>query len=538
MNKINKYLLMSMVAGVSFTSCNDLDTHPFGDVITEDQRTEVIGNNPEKLQATIAAMYAAINAWESASANMFDFGYPGVMIQMDSRTADFLTVYPDQYGWFSSCVAWQDNSASSAYGICRWRVPYNSIYTANQVINIVASLDPEKADNTYRFYRAQALGTRAFCYWVLAQLFQFNYVGHEQSPCVPLITEENQADIAINGAPRATVAEIYNQIIADLTEGIELTNGNPIARDDKRYIDNNVLKALRARAYLCMQKYSEAAADAQAVINSGRFSALNAQQASVPGFNELSAANWIWGINMDETDVHGLYTFSGMMGSYTYGYAYAGMWKIINSNLFARISSNDVRRTWWIDEDGNSNAVNYTNASSDAVAYLEGIGAPTYAVTKFAPYQNTLQQSNNAADIPLIRIEEMYLILAEAQGLGGDIASGKATLEKFVNDFRWTGRVPYACTASSPEDFLDEVWFQRRVELWGEGMSYFDVLRLNKDVDRRNSNWETSSNRVTQYAYYVPAGSAVMLSQIPQSELEGNPALTSADQNPTGQAGI
>ena len=106
MNKINKYLLMSMVAGVSFTSCNDLDTHPFGDVITEDQRTEVIGNNPEKLQATIAAMYAAINAWESASANMFDFGYPGVMIQMDSRTADFLTVYPDQYGWFSSCVAW------------------------------------------------------------------------------------------------------------------------------------------------------------------------------------------------------------------------------------------------------------------------------------------------------------------------------------------------------------------------------------------------------------------------------------------------
>ena len=459
MNKLNKYLLMSMVAGVSLTSCNDLDT---------------------------------------ATSNMLDFGYPGVMIQMESRTEDFLTVYPDQYGWFSACVAWQDNAASSSYGICRWRIPYNSIYTANQVIDIVSSIDPEKADNTYRFYRAQALGTRAFSYWVLAQLFQFNYVGHEQSPCVPLITEENQAKIAIDGAPRATVA----------------------------------------RAYLCMQKYSEAAADAQAVIASGKFSALTAQQASVPGFNELSAANWIWGINMDETDVHGLYTFSGMMGSYTYGYAYAGMWKIINSNLFNRISTNDVRRTWWIDEDGNSNAANYTAASKDAVAYLEGVGAPTYAVTKFAPYQNVLQQSTNAADIPLIRIEEMYLILAEAQGLGGDIASGKATLEKFVNDYRWVGRIPYACTAANAEDFLNEVWFQRRVELWGGGLSYFDVMRLNKDVDRRNSNWETSANRVTQYAYYVPAGSAVMLSQIPQSELEGNPALTAADQNPTGQASM
>ncbi|MDE6117732.1 MAG: RagB/SusD family nutrient uptake outer membrane protein, partial [Duncaniella sp.] len=405
MNKINKYLLVSLVAGVSFTSCNDLDTAPFGDVITEDQRTEVIGNNPEKLEATISAMYASLNAWESASENMFDFGYPAVMIQMDSRTEDFLTSNPDMYGWFSACVAWQDNAASSAYGICRWRIPYNSIYTANQVIEIVGALDPDKEDDIYRFYRAQALGARAFNYWVLAQLFQFNYVGHEQSPCVPLITEENQADIAINGAPRATVAEIYTQIINDLTEGIQLTTGNPMARADKRYIDNSVLYALRARAYLCMQKYAEAAADAQKVIDSGRFSALTAAQASVPGFSELSSSNWIWGVNMDETDVHGLYTFSGMMGSYTYGYAYAGMWKLINSNLFARIPANDVRRTWWIDENGNSNAVNYTAASSDAVAYLESIGAPTYAVTKFAAYQNVLQQSNNAADIPLIRIE-------------------------------------------------------------------------------------------------------------------------------------
>lgn len=538
MKYLNKYLLMSVVAGVAFTSCNDLDTAPFGDVITSDQRNEVIANDASKLEATISGMYAAINAWESASSNMFDFGYPALMIQMDSRTEDFLTVYPDQYGWFSSCVAWQDNSASSSYGVCRWRVPYNTIYSANQVIDIVKAADPEMTQDVYRNYLAQALGTRAFCYWTLAQLFQFNYVGHESSPCVPLITEENQGQIAIDGAGRATVAEIYDQILADLNEGIELTTNNSVSRADKRYIDVNVLRALRARTYLCMQKYTEAAADAQAVINSGRFSALTAEQASVPGFNLLSSSNWIWGINEDETDVHGLYTYSGMLGSYTYGYAYAGMWKIINSNLFNRIPANDIRRTWWIDEDGNSNAANYTAASSNAVAYLESIGAPAYAVTKFAPYQNVLQQSNNAADIPLIRIEEMYLILAEAQGLGGDIATGKATLEKFVNDYRWVGSAPYTCSAATRDEFINEVWFQRRVEFWGEGMAYYDVMRLNKDVDRRNSNWETSSNRVTQYAYYVPAGSAVMLSQIPQSEIEGNPGLTSADQNPTGQASL
>lgn len=530
-----RYILSGLVVAAALTACNDLDTSPMSDVITEDQRSEVINTDPSKIEAVSAGVYANYNAQMGVYSSYFDFGMPGLFLQYESRTADMVSSNVDIYGWFAACAKYTDNTASSTYGQCRWGVPYHVIYSAAQLL---VSIDEDTEDNLLKYYRAQALGNRAYAYWVLAQSYQFNYVGHENDPCVPLITEENQDEVAVEGAPRATVAEIYQQILSDINLALELVDGNSSAvRNDKRYIDKNVLLALRARTYLCMQEYANAAADAQAVISSGSFSPLSASQALLPGYNDLSASNWIWGINMDTEDVMGLYTLSGMMGSYTYGYAYVGMWKLINSNLWARIPDQDVRKLWWIaPETRMSNAYYYTAADGDAVAYLEEVEAPEYAVVKFAPYGDVLCQSNNEADIPIIRIEEMYLILAEAQGLGGSLSQGISTLENFVNSYRWSGSPSYSCTATTTADFLDEVWFQRRVELWGEGINYFDVLRLNQPIDRSNSNWNDSANEMEAYAYYIPAGSPVLLYQIPTSEIDNNVALTDADQNPTGTA--
>lgn len=533
---MKKLIYLSIIGACGiFTSCNDLDTQPLSDMITSEQRADVIASDPEKIDALSAGVYGNYNGWELAIGEMFDFGYPGVMLQLESRTQDFVTVNPAQYNWFISCIAYTDNVANSAYNICRWRIPYNTIYGANQVLS---TIDEDTSDDALKYYRAQAYGNRAFSYWVLAQIFQFNYVGHQNSPCVPLITEKNQNSAAMDGAPRATVQEIYDQILSDLTNGIELvTNNSAAVRSDKRFIDENVLYALRARTYLCMQEYDKAAADALKVINSGKFAPLTAASCRVPGFNELNANNWIWGINIDIEDVHGLYTLSGMMGSYTYGYAYAGMWKLCDQRLWNRIPANDVRKLWWINPDTRESTANYYTAAPGAAAYLESIKAPGLAVVKFAPYENVLQQSTNAGDVPLIRIEEMYYILAEAQGMGGNLGQGIQTLESFVNNYRWLGSDKYACNASSKEEFLDEIWFQRRVELWGEGMNYFDVMRLNKDIDRRNSNWNTT-NVISQYAYFIPAGSPVLLCQIPTTEIDNNAALSEADQNPTGEASL
>ena len=551
MNK--KYILPALALAGMMTSCYDLSTEPMGSSLTEEQRDQIFEKDPSKIAALSNGMYSNYNGFELCYGEMFDFGYPSIMLQLDCRTADFFSINIDLYGWFSSCAEYLDNTATSGYNIIRWKLPYNTIYTANQVLSIV---NEEFDDDLSKFYRGQAYGNRAFAYWVLAQLYQFNYamlpqMNFDDGPktaetalCVPIITEDNYVEVQENGAPRATVKQVYDLILSDLNNGIELMTGNSSAvRADKRYIDLNVLYGLRARVYLCMQEYDKAAADAQTVINSGAFKPLSATEARLPGFITLSAPNWIWGINYDTEDVHGLYTLSGFLGSYTYGYAYAGMWKAINSNLYNRIDQNDARKWWWISPSRVSNAQFYTEADSNAAEYLDGVGAPTYAVTKFAPYNNVLGQSQNEADVPLMRIEEMYLILAEAQGMGSaGVAQGIQTLESFVNRYRWVNsKNPYSYSgAVTKEAFLDEVLLQRNIELWGEGMRYFDILRYNLTVDRTGSNWEDPNYYMEQYAYYISADDQneynVMIMQIPKTEIDNNPQISETDQNPTGQA--
>ena len=64
---------------------------------------------------------------------------------------------------------------------------------------------------------------------------------------------------------------------------------------------------------------------------------------------------------------------------------------------------------------------------------------------------------------------------------------------------------------------------QRRIELWGEGFSYFDLMRLKKGVDRRGAGFPTA------YVYNIPAGDAALIYPIPDREMNNNPSLT---QNP------
>lgn len=540
-----KYILPGLLVAGAFTACNDLDTEPMSSVITEEQRAEVIDGDPAKIEAVSAGVYANYNAQEGTYAEFFDFGLPALFVQYESRTADMVSYQVDLYGWFSSCAEYLDNTSSSTYDIPRWRLPYNVIYTANQVLS---SIDPDTDDNTLKFYRAQAYGNRAYAYWLLAQGFQFNYAqGYADAPCVPIITEENQLEVAAEGAPRATVAEVYEQILSDLNTGLELVQGNSAAvRQDKRYVDESVLLALRARTYLCMADYANAAADAQAVIDSGKFTPLSARQAMLPGFNDLSASNWIWGVNMDSEDVMGLYTFAGFMSSWVYGYTSVGMFKLIDNVLYDQIPADDARKLWFISPNGTSNAQYYTEATSSdnytAEEYLESVDAPIYANTKFAGYGNKLGEGSDEGDVPIIRIEEMYLILAEAQGMGGNVAQGIQTLEDFVNKYRWlNSKTSWSCSASSATAFLDAVWVQRRIELWGEGINYFDILRLGKGVDRQSNGasiWldhELSGN-MEPYAFVIPANSPVLIYQIPRTVIDNNPMLTDADQNPAGQA--
>jgi len=88
--------------------------------------------------------------------------------------------------------------------------------------------------------------------------------------------------------------------------------------------------------------------------------------------------------------------------------------------------------------------------------------------------------------VPLMRVEEMKLIEAEAAGMQNE-ARGIELLTAFAKtrDAEYVyGTHNEAYYNTSTSAFQNEVWWQRRVELWGEGFATFDIKRLQKGIIR------------------------------------------------------
>ena len=84
----------------------------------------------------------------------------------------------------------------------------------------------------------------------------------------------------------------------------------------------------------------------------------------------------------------------------------------------------------------------------------------------------------------------------------------------------------YVCAASSPEGVQDEIWFQRRIELWGEGFSFYDIMRLKKPLDRTGANFPSVC------AFDLPAEAPIFLWVIPEDEINNNQGISKDDNNP------
>lgn len=520
------------------TSCSDLDTNPSGSTMSDGQLNEVLAQDPSKLKSEVSGMYAnmieygAIAQWYG-DVRHYDFGYASTMMMMDASGQD----EPSQvsgYNWYNKPLRFVDRTANSETTYFIWNQCYKNIKVANDVLK---SVDLENLSDVAKSYVGQAYAMRAFEYFTLIQLYQFTYKGHEDAAGVPLVTEKT-TEAEANNNPRAAVKDVYKQIMDDLNIAIDYLTDS---RSAKSEINRQVAYGLRARVNLVMQNWSDAAADAKKAAEG--YTPLSKEAAAAPGFNDVSASNWIWGNIVDESNdivQTGILNFPAMMCSFTgNGYSPTYACRMINSKLWKEIPSTDVRKGWWIDENLNSpiinpkyvvhqedededgNVVKYLavyNQTGDEVADI----TEPYTNVKFGAYKNQYGNDLNACDIPLMRVEEMILIQAEATAMGGNVEEGKRILENFVRTYRDPS---YTCNATTAEGVQDAVWFQRRVELWGEGFSFTDLLRLKKPLDRTGANYEVSVR------FKLPAESPIFLYLIPEDEENHNEALV-GNNNP------
>lgn len=515
------------------SSCVDLDTIPEGGTFTTDQKQEVVELIPERLQADVTGMFSSVAA---AYKNVFtsarddDFGYPAICLSQDLNGPDMVANNSD-YNWFSTCSEYSDRSDTYANPYMRWALFYNQIKLANDILKSIPA-DTENA--TLLRYKAQAKAVRAFDYLSLVPYFQYKFKGNEDKPTVPLVTDNMEGDPSNN--PRATATATYQLIIADLTEAIDILSKLNYTRSSKSEIDLNVAYGLRARANLYMENWAAAASDAKEAMKG--YGPYTLADVSKPAFINHTDANWMWAaIIIEDNIARALTSWPSAYSSFS-AKAYTtgqGCYKMINSLLYRKISSTDIRKGWWVDEKLHSNnlkGLSWGDAIGDEISTLAipDVKVPflPYTNVKFAQYGG-VGNDKNAGDWCMMRYEEMLLIQAEATAMGGDLSGGKALLESFIKSYRDASYVSKSADATS---FQNEVWFQRRVELWGEGFSLSDIMRLGKNIVRFNSSAKT--NFPDAFSFNIPANDGWLLMRIPQDETNTNAGIPLSANNNEG----
>lgn len=497
------------------------ELQPQGGIMLADQLQKTNAVIPSRADAAFNGMFTKLGAPGSVfgGTRPDDFGFIMMAFSNDIEAAD-IVLANSGYNWFSACGLLTSRNADYANPYIRYAAPYNTIAAANEIIR---SYPEENADESVRYKLAQARAVRAFAYLNLAPYFQFGYVaGAQNLPCVPIVTE-NTEDFTDN--PRASVSNVYNLIISDLTYAINNLEG--YVRTDKARIDRQTALGLRARAYLNMEEWALAAADAKAAAE-GYLPASIAEVAE-PSFCSIDEHNWIWGYDMtsDIAQKSPYATSSAWIRSFSGDGYSAGtqVYSCINNLLYDKIPATDVRKGWWVDESLESpllEHVTWNGKSGNEVASMaiDNVKLPFLPYTNVKFGMNQVGGTLNDDDWPFMRVEEMILIQIEGLAKSGSAAQAKGMLEDFVRTYR----DPSYSADAGGRSLEDEIWFQRRVELWGEGFSNNDTRRLGKPLVRFHSG--AASNVPEAFRFNMTADDGWWLLRFTSSEKNTNLGIT------------
>jgi hypothetical protein len=338
---------------------------------------------------------------------------------------------------------------------------------------------------------------------------------------VPIVHESLTAEQQAAN-PRASLQEVYDFIMADLNYAIPALEG--WARADKAAADQAVAYGLRARVNMLLGNYADAAEDAKMAIQVSGAQPYTLADVSKPTFCHAEHNSVIWAnMIVESNDVvqTGIINWPSHMSSlYTDGYTGVGTYREICSDLYSKISPTDVRKGWWLNENLESPLLDHP-----AYAGWKGNGVP-YANVKFGVPDDDMNNLVADADWTLMRYEEMLLIQAEGLARSNQEAAAKALLEGWVKANRDAN---YTCRASDEAGLVEEIWMQRRIELWGEGFAWFDLNRLEKPIIRT-----TSSNWPEAWIVDVDAHHDCRIWTLPDREIQNNDGIDESDNNPVG----
>jgi hypothetical protein len=451
------------------------------------------------VSAALGGLYKEMFTFAVGGGSHSDYGQKSYDLSCDLMGND-MVIHSQGYGWYNTTYQYTNWGLATTGQMpdFAWYRFYDMIKQSNKLYNNVDGVtDATTAQK--ESIKGQALGMRAYCYFSLINYYQQTYKGNEALPGVPIYTQDTTG-----GKPRGTVADVYAQIISDLTQAETLLTGK--TRATKDFIDVKVVQGLRARVALTMEDWATAATYA----NKARqgYTLMTAGQYPLKSsFSSMLNPEWMWGSTIIESEATIYASFFSHIDISTGGYAALGQQKKITKALYDQIPAGDVRKTIFT--------------------------APGTGTTNDPDYNQKKFQVQNpgkwAADYLYMRVAEMYLIEAEALSRqSGQEAAARTVLETLVK----TRYPAYSAAVFTGTALTSEILLQRRIELWGEGFSLLDIKRLKTGLNRPSGPGNHGAPNYDPGIYTTPAMDPRFLMRIPQRELDNNASLTPADQNP------
>ena len=481
-----------------------------------------------------------------------DFGYPTIYGTFDRAIGE---VFPsnaysggNQYYDRFQFYHYQFSIGPTGYCGIVWNNYYKFIQAANDLIRSCGD-DPTVAEQ-----RGVAKAFRALYYLDLARFYDAlpakapNKKPYEEAVkkvaglTVPYVDENATEEIARNN-PRLPREQMFHRIFADLNDAeVCLKDYTPVLKTSPSLA---AVYGLKARAYLWLggfdegiytetypevltgnAAYQKAAEYARLAITTSGCQPLTEAEYCDPinGFNTINNA-WLWGMSQSaETIISNLHSWAAHMcceAGWGYG---CGAQPGVRKATYERMSNSDFRKKLIVGPgttyDDYKNVTILTEEEWTKFG-MEGKGMRTYAHLKFRT--NGGEKSNDATgnivDIPMMRVEEMYLIEAEATA---HYAPGTAQqlITSFMTSYR-DKKYQVPVDKTSGDALVEEIIFQKRCELWGEGVLFFDFKRLNYGIDNAYNGHNTPAGLDFETEGRCPAWNIC----IPQSETQQNVAL-------------
>jgi hypothetical protein len=487
---MKKYIILSIALLSAMTSCKKswLEVIPTGSQLainTSDY--DKLMNGPVFYRFSFGGIQEAQLMGDEISAEQADF------VNLDINYD-----YRDRY------FEWRDVMFPEAniqpFGL---RSHLGQMYPLNKIINEV--MDAQNGtDSQKKAIRAEAMATRAFCYFLITNFYCKPYLASSAGtdPGFPVITA---TDITQENFDRGTLQQTYDFIIKDLKDALV---DIPVKQNFLTRMSRPAVEGLLGKVYLFMGRYDEALPLLKAalddVIANGQVSLYNYNQTLV-GTGAFMPIDPFVGPTKSPGQVEG-----DMKESILYKACYSGAYAgngtgnnglVLTSAAQALYDPSDFRLLFY--------SKTYAN---NAVNPAGRIRKYNIKYTRFG-----------------LQLSELYLLLAECKARTNDLTGAVADLETLRKNRMPAAAYPVAVAVASNRTALIKFIIDERIREFAlEGYRWFDMRRLSVDplfpaVTAKHTIYSTANPNVPFAEYTLKPERLTM--RFPRYITDANPTM-------------